>query len=84
MPSLACPCAGCCRQAEMARTLLSLARDDWPDIFHTLNSARRLARHHAPLVELHARELLRDVLRHVDNLRSQVIVQLALQLEVQF
>ncbi|KAG5192487.1 hypothetical protein JKP88DRAFT_284314 [Tribonema minus] len=58
-------------KAELARALASLARDDWPEIFHTLNAARRLARHHAPLVEAHARELTRDVLRHVDNLRSQ-------------
>lgn len=54
--------------------MASLPRDNWPEIFHTLNSVRRLAMHHAPLLgsqsNLHA--LIRDVLAQSENLRSQV------------
>ncbi|CAM9205254.1 unnamed protein product, partial [Sphacelaria rigidula] len=59
---------------ELQRALVSLANDDWPEIFHTLNSVRRLASHHAALLSsqqnLHA--LVRDVLSQAENLRSQV------------
>ncbi|CAM9950044.1 unnamed protein product, partial [Choristocarpus tenellus] len=47
---------------ELQRALVSLGRDDWPDIFHTLNSVRRLALHHGLLLEQHLHALVRDVL----------------------
>ena len=53
--------------SELARTLISLGKDDWPEIFHTLNSVRRLALHHATLVEGSVHEVLRDVLKQVSH-----------------
>jgi hypothetical protein len=58
--------------AELARTLTSLGKDDWPEIFHTLNSVRRLALHHSALVEGSAHEIVTAVLKQAENLRSQV------------
>ncbi|CAN0550320.1 unnamed protein product, partial [Ectocarpus sp. 8 AP-2014] len=59
---------------ELQRALASLPRDGWPEIFHTLNSVRRLATHHAPLLgsQSHLHALVRDVLGQSENLRSQV------------
>eukprot|EP00904_Undaria_pinnatifida_P006296 jgi/Undpi1/2797/HiC_scaffold_14.g06174.m1 len=59
---------------ELQRAMSSLPRDTWPEIFHTLNSVRRLAVHHAALLgsQSHLHALVRDVLGHVENLRSQV------------
>jgi hypothetical protein len=57
---------------ELARTLTSLGKDDWPEIFHTLNSVRRLALHHSALVEGSAHEIVTAVLKQAENLRSQV------------
>ena len=61
---------------ELQRAMSSLPRDDWPEIFHTLNSVRRLAAHHAPLLssQPHLHALVRDVLALVENLRSQARV----------
>ena len=54
--------------------MASLPRDNWPEIFHTLNSVRRLAMHHAALLgsQSHLHALVRDVLAQSENLRSQV------------
>ena len=54
--------------------MASLPRDKWPEIFHTLNSVRRLAMHHGPLLgsQSHLHALVRDVLAQAENLRSQV------------
>ncbi|CAB1120148.1 unnamed protein product [Ectocarpus sp. CCAP 1310/34] len=59
---------------EMQRAMASLPRDGWPEIFHTLNSVRRLATHHSPLLgsQSHLHALVRDVLGQSENLRSQV------------
>ncbi|CAM9143750.1 unnamed protein product [Ectocarpus fasciculatus] len=59
---------------ELQRAMSSLPRDGWPEIFHTLNSVRRLATHHAPLLgsQSHLHALVRDVLGQSENLRSQV------------
>ncbi|CAM9098373.1 unnamed protein product [Ectocarpus sp. 4 AP-2014] len=59
---------------ELQRAMASLPRDGWPEIFHTLNSVRRLATHHSPLLgsQSHLHALIRDVLGQSENLRSQV------------
>ncbi|CAM9460501.1 unnamed protein product [Scytosiphon promiscuus] len=59
---------------ELQRAMASLPRDDWPEIFHTLNSVRRLATHHGALLgsQAHLHALVRDVLGQAENLRSQV------------
>jgi len=59
-------------QQEMSKTLASLPTDDWPDIFLTLNSVRRLGLHHCDLVDKHSHALVRDVVKQVGNLRSAV------------
>lgn len=63
---------------ELQRAMTSLAHDGWPEIFHALNSIRRLAVHHAALLSsqsnLHA--MVRDVLGQAENLRSQVILKI--------
>lgn len=62
---------------ELQRAMASLPRDNWPEIFHTLNSVRRLAMHHAPLLgsQSHLHALVRDVLGQAENLRSQVGIE---------
>ena len=63
-------------KTELARVLRTLDTDEWPAIFHTLNTVRQLSLHHQNLVlgtsktTLHG--IYQSVLRHADNLRSQV------------
>lgn len=59
---------------DLPLVLSSLQNDDWPEIFQTLTSVRRLALHHAHLLhDLSVLQLLlRQVLRHIENLRSAV------------
>jgi len=61
---------------QLAKILKELDTGEWPGIFHTLNTVRRLALHHQNLIlgtsktTLHG--IFQSVLRHADNLRSQV------------
>jgi hypothetical protein len=61
-------------QQDLAKAVAALEHQDWPEIFHTLNTVRRLALHHGPLLvgsgSLHITVL--RVLKQVDNLRSAV------------
>jgi hypothetical protein len=59
---------------DLPLVLSSLQNDDWPEIFQTLTNVRRLALHHATLLhDLSVLQLLlRQVLRHIENLRSAV------------
>ena len=59
-------------QQEMNKTLAALPTADWPDVFLTLNSVRRLGLHHCDLVDKHSHTLVRDVVKQVANLRSAV------------
>ena len=59
-------------QQEMQVMLSGVGTEEWPEIFHTLNSVRRLALHHGALLEGHVHSVLRSVLKAVDNLRSAV------------
>ena len=56
----------------MNKTLHSLQTDEWPDIFLTLNSVRRLGLHHTDLDEKHSHTFIRDVVKQVVNLSSAV------------
>ena len=56
----------------MNKTLAALPTADWPDVFLTLNSVRRLGLHHCDLVDKHSHTLVRDVVKQVANLRSAV------------
>ena len=57
---------------EFNKAMLGLDTQDWPEIFNTLNSIRRIALHHRSLItnsgSLHS--IVVGVLRQVDNLRS--------------
>ncbi len=59
---------------EFNKAMLGLDTQDWPEIFNTLNSIRRIALHHRSLItnsgSLHS--IVVGVLRQVDNLRSAV------------
>ncbi len=59
---------------EFNKAMLGLDTQDWPEIFNTLNSIRRIALHHRSLItnsgSLHS--IIVGVLRQVDNLRSAV------------
>lgn len=59
---------------DLNKVVTGLERDDWPDIFHTLTSLRRLGLHHPAVVYssggLHS--IVVGVLKQVDNLRSAV------------
>jgi len=63
-------------KTQLARVLRGLDTEEWPAIFHTLNTVRQLSLHHQNLVlgtsktTLHG--IFQSVLRHADNLRSQV------------
>eukprot|EP00520_Triparma_pacifica_P017084 CAMPEP_0118642922 /NCGR_PEP_ID=MMETSP0785-20121206/6096_1 /TAXON_ID=91992 /ORGANISM="Bolidomonas pacifica, Strain CCMP 1866" /LENGTH=1505 /DNA_ID=CAMNT_0006534511 /DNA_START=76 /DNA_END=4589 /DNA_ORIENTATION=+ len=59
-------------QQELNRVLTKIEVEEWPEIFHTLNSVRRLALHHGNLLGSHVHSVLRSVLKAVDNLRSAV------------
>jgi hypothetical protein len=59
-------------QQELNRVLTKIDVEEWPEIFHTLNSVRRLALHHCNLLGGHVHSVLRSVLKAVDNLRSAV------------
>ena len=67
------PCAGNPAQ-ELSRALRGLETQDWPDIFHTLNTFRKLALHHPHVLAgsgaLHNIVLL--VMKRVDALRSSL------------
>ena len=59
-------------QQELSKTLNGVGVEEWPEIFHTLNSVRRLALHHGNLMGAHSHGVLTAVLKSVDNLRSAV------------
>ena len=59
-------------QQELQRVLTKIEIEEWPEIFHTLNSVRRLALHHSQILGGHVHSVLRSVLKAVDNLRSAV------------
>ena len=56
----------------MQRMLGGIGTDEWPEIFHTLNSVRRLSIHHGSLIEGHLHTIIRSVIKAADNLRSAV------------
>ena len=66
---------------EVQRMLGGIGTDEWPEIFHTLNSVRRLAIHHGNLIEGHVHTIVRSVIKAVDNLRSAVSKNAILTLE---
>lgn len=53
---------------DIRRVVIGLEKDDWPDIFHTLNTIRTLAIHHTSLVvasgQLHA--IVRGTIKQVN------------------
>ena len=59
-------------QVEMQRMMGGIGTDEWPEIFHTLNSVRRLSIHHGNLIEGHLHTVVRSVIKAADNLRSAV------------
>lgn len=59
-------------QQELQMMLGGVGTQEWPELFHTLNSVRRLSLHHGQLLESHVHSVLRSVLKAVDNLRSTI------------
>jgi hypothetical protein len=59
---------------EMSKVSSGIVTDEWPDIFHTINSARRLALHHpnALISSGNLHTIVRGVIKQVENLRSAV------------
>jgi len=66
---------------ELQKTLNNLPNDEWPETYHTLNSVRRLALHHAALLEPHLHAIVRALLKQSENLRSAVKKNAILALE---
>ena len=60
--------------SELNVVLAGLDTHDWPEIFHTLTSVRRLSHHHQPLVASSGSlpAIVKGVLKHAENLRSAV------------
>ena len=59
-------------QQELQKILGGAGVDEWPEVFHALNSIRRLALHHSASLEAHVHAVFRIVLKAIDNLRSAV------------
>ena len=78
------PCAKPSR--DIAKAVKELTTADWPDIFHLLNTTRRLFVHHGPEVissgQLHA--IVLGLIKQAHNLRSAVAKNSILAIEDMF